>query len=332
MGFWQEYRTVSRFEFLPATSVAILIGIFLAASSFEELRQAQVLITTLVGLVVFVLLFNVGFQCNCWADWEVDQTYKTHLADSVQAMGRDRLLAVWVGHLAAAVGLTVALAVTYSRWDLLLLVLLGTFFGVFYSIPPLRFKARGPWHAVMAFPVFTVPGAFAYLLVRPLDPTSTLGLAFVLVLSGITLAHYGLVLVSQCEDLPDDRGAGIVTPPVAYGLQATLRGALVLSAKGNALAGVGLALFLADTHPLLLLGGVIVLTGAYSVPLRMLLRLNVSARSGHKEKALLKEIRSVMKDYPKFHGAPLAATMVVALLRVVVLSMEWQRSLLPLPF
>ncbi len=320
MGFWQEYRTVSRFEFLPATSVAILIGVFLAADGLAQLATQQVLVTTLVGLVVFVLLFNVGFQCNCWADWEVDETYKTHLARSVRAIGRTRLLKLWVGHTILALALTAALALWYSRFDLLVLVMVGTFFGVFYSVPPLRFKSRGALHGLMAFPVFTVPGLFAYLLVRPLEVQSVLGLAFLLVVIGITAAHYGLVLISQAEDLPDDRAAKIRTPPVAFGLDRTVRAALLLNATGNGLALLGLALLMASVHWVLLLVAIAVLLAAYSVPLRMLLGLQRRVAANDDEAALLAHIRTVMVDYPKFHGAPLFATMLLGLVRVALLS------------
>ena len=95
-------------------------------------------------------------------------------------------------------------------------MLIGTFLGVGYSVEPFRFKKRGVLHSAMALPTFAMPGIFSYLLVGslPLDEVSTY--FFLAVVVGITTAHYGLVLVSQAEDVASlPRSQSFRQPPLA---------------------------------------------------------------------------------------------------------------------
>ena len=85
------YITVSRWEFLPAVLIGILIGIFIGAESIYYLISYDVLLVLIEGIIIFILLFNVGFMVNCWADWKVDKLYKTKLYHAVMDMGRNKL-------------------------------------------------------------------------------------------------------------------------------------------------------------------------------------------------------------------------------------------------
>ncbi len=328
-SFWQDYRTLSRFEFLPGISVAILIGIFLAASTFSVLFDPALLAALAIGLVVFYLLFNVGFQCNCWADWKVDEAHKTHLATAVRSIGRDALLKLWVGHVVVAVLLTVLLVGLTGRWILLVIVATGTFLGVSYSVEPFRFKAKGGLHAVMAFPVFTIPGLYSYLLVRDLFPIDAPVVAFLVLATGITLSHYGLVLLSQSEDVPEDRAEGLQTPGVAWGLPRTMTTSVVLSLTGSALTAFGFTILLALHHPLLL-GLLALLIPGLLFPSRTLLPLMRKARAHPKdEEQTLVAIRKVMPTYPQLHGIPLGCIMLVSLILLVARSLLPAAPLLP---
>ena len=75
----QLYITVSRWEFLPAVLIGVLIGIFIGADSIQNLISYEFIPILIEGIVIFILLFNVGFMVNCWADWKVDELYKTKL-------------------------------------------------------------------------------------------------------------------------------------------------------------------------------------------------------------------------------------------------------------
>ena len=98
----KRYATISRWEFLPATGVAILIGVFLGTSSWGYLLNPWHLLVVLEGLVIFFLLFNVGFMINCWADWEVDEIYKKRLSETVKGFGRDTVRNMVIAHVAVA--------------------------------------------------------------------------------------------------------------------------------------------------------------------------------------------------------------------------------------
>lgn len=314
------YPSVARFEFMPAISVAILIGIFLGAPTFQSLLNIASAAAVAEGLVIFYLLFNTGFMVNCWADWEVDELYKRHLSKAVRTIGRATLGRIIAVQVALAVALTLHLVWLTGRLELLVLVAVGSFFGIGYSVAPFRFKTRGAWHSVMAVPVFAIPGTFALYLVRTLVPGEPFTALFLLVVFGITTAHYGLVLISQAEDTPDDRAAGLRTPGVAFGVERTLAASFYLNLLGSAVLLPAFAVLLYTGSPYLLLllpllaAGRAVATGAAY-------RLWSGARRLKRERASLELIRKAMKDYPKWHALPLGAVMLLSAALLAVRSL-----------
>lgn len=314
----KSYTTLSRFEFLPAVAVAILIGIFLGAESFQKLLELDTIIFVIEGLVIFFLLFNAGFQVNCWADWEVDKVYKTRLYETVMRLGRKNLGRMVAVHIALALILSIHLAYALGKIEILLLVIVGTFVGIGYSVEPLRFKRRGSLHMLMAFPVFFIPGTFSYLLVHTLPLTEPSTYFFLLIAIGITLAHYGLVLISQTEDFPEDKASGIETPAVSWGLRKTISIAFYLNLIGSAMIIAGFALwfsfyaYLLFYLPLLIAGRLI--------PLRDVYALHEKGKSLEEEK-ILEEIRKEMPKYPKWHGIGLAVIMLAGFLMLIFRSL-----------
>lgn len=314
------YSTLSRFEFLPAVSVAILIGIFLGAGTFKELLTLNVLLIIVEGLVIFYLLFNTGFMINCWADWEVDEEHKKNLADAVRLFGRKKLLNLVIIHIALALVLTVHLTLVRTfRPEIFILVLIGIFMGVAYSVEPFRFKAKGGWHAVMALPVFAIPGTFAFLLVSEFSFNESYSKLFLFIVVGITCAHYGLVLISQAEDYPEDKSSGLRTPPVAWGMEGVLKVSLILNLFGTLLTFLAfILLFYSSSIYLMFLSPLLVLALFY--PTRAILRLQRFSRRNKALTMILEEIRGQMHNYPKWHGIPLGMIMLSSLILLVVRS------------
>lgn len=314
------YSTLSRFEFLPAISVAILIGIFLGLDEFNNIFSLSVVLIIVEGLIIFYLLFNTGFMINCWADWEVDEIYKKDLATAVRAFGRKKLLNLVIIHILIAIILAVHLTLIYNfRPEIFVLVIIGIFLGVAYSVEPFRFKARGGAHAVMAVPVFAIPGTFAFLLVSTINPKELYSQMFILLVVGITCAHYALVLISQSEDYPEDKGAGLRTPPVAWGLTKTLKVSLFLNIFGS-LCSLTAFILMFYTMNIFLLVMAPVLAVALFFPTRTINHLYTHSLLVKTNNKILKEIRKHMPDYPKWHAIPLGMIMISSLLLLVARS------------
>ena len=322
----KRYATISRWEFLPATAVAILIGVFLGTSNWTYLFDLTHILVILEGLVVFFLLFNVGFMINCWADWEVDEIYKKKLAASVKGFGRDTVRNLVILHvsLALLISIHISLIMTWKP-VLLFLVILGTFLGVAYSIEPFRFKSKGVFHSVMAFPVFAAPGLFSYYLVNDRPFSDLYSQVFLVLVFGVTVAHYGLVLLSQSEDYPDDKKMKIKTPAVAWGIRRTVNRALKLNIWGTSASVTAFVLLFYMTSPsapylLTLLPLLMAMT--YLTTYKVY-RLDKAISVAPSDKEALKVLRKVMKDYPKFHAIPLGAIMLCSLVLMIVRSMGW---------
>ena len=198
------YITVSRWEFLPAVFIGIFIGILVGADSLQSLFAFSFLPYLVEGLFIFILLFNVGFMVNCWADWKVDELYKTKLYQAVVGLGRQNLGILVIVHIILAILLALHLSIALNRIEISILVWIGTFLGVAYSVEPFRFKRRGLLHSLVALPIFFIPGVYSYFLVSSLQITDLYSLSFILLAIGITIGHYALILVSQAEDLLSD--------------------------------------------------------------------------------------------------------------------------------
>ncbi len=123
----QLYITVSRWEFLPAVLIGILIGIFIGADSIQNLISYEFIPILIEGIVIFILLFNVGFMVNCWADWKVDELYKTKLYHSVMKMGRNKLGVLVILHILIAIILAFHVSIQIQRIEVSFLVWIGIF-------------------------------------------------------------------------------------------------------------------------------------------------------------------------------------------------------------
>ncbi|MEW5759155.1 MAG: UbiA family prenyltransferase [Candidatus Thermoplasmatota archaeon] len=315
MGWLKNYCTLSRFEFLPATSVAILIGIFLGAGSFYELTNIAVLVHIFEGLIIFYILFNTGFMVNCWSDWKVDEKYKSRLAKAVEEIGRRNLGILVIIHLLIAFILAIHLTISINKIEIFALVGIGVFLGVGYSVEPIRFKSRGVFHSVMAIPVFAIPGTFSYYLVGEFS-LNIFTFGFILLVIGITTYHYALVLISQTEDFPEDCETGIKTPAVIWGIKKTVLISYSLLIFGSTFNITAFIVFFLLLNNYFLLF-VILLIFAELFPIYTIAKLNKI----DVQDELLKRIRLEMKNYPKWHGVPLCTIMlgsaIILLLRTI---------------
>ena len=316
------YMTVSRWEFLPAVSVGILIGIFLGAESVQYLFSSEFVLYLAEGILIFLLLFNVGFMVNCWADWKIDELYKTKLYLAVMRMGRSKLGIMVTIHIAVAILLASHLTMAIGRPEIIILVWIGTFLGVAYSVEPFRFKRRGALHSIIALPIFFIPGVYSYFLVSDLPIDAPYTYMFLLLAAGITIGHYALILVSQAEDYPDDKKMGLYTPPVKWGLRKTLYVSFMSNLLGSIVIVVFLMLMFLTINVWLMVLTPLIVVGRY-LSMRNVYDLHKTSSKKSSDADLLEEIRKEMSKYPMWHAYGLSGITISALFILVFKSLEW---------
>lgn len=316
------YITVSRWEFLPAVSIGIFIGIFLGAESVQYLLSIGFIITLIEGVIIFLLLFNVGFMVNCWADWKVDELYKTRLYKAVKNLGRSNLGALVVIHIVACILLAAHLTMVIGRFEINLLVWIGIFLGVGYSIEPFRFKRRGILHSLIALPIFFIPGVYSYFLVSNLSLDAPFTYLFLFAASGITVAHYGLILVSQAEDLPADKKMGLYTPAVIWGLRKTLMVSFISNLLGSIVIIIALMLMFLMVNIWLIVLIPLIVIGRY-LSMIAVFKLHKKSLDISSDNLLLEEIRTKMLKYPMWHAYGLSGITISSLLILVFRSLGW---------
>jgi len=321
------YITVSRWEFLPAVLTGILIGIFIGADSIQSLISYEFTPILIEGILIFILLFNVGFMVNCWADWKVDELYKTKLYHSVIKMGRNKLGILVILHIIISIILAYHITIQLDRIEVSLLVWIGIFLGVGYSIEPFRFKRRGLLHSLIALPIFFIPGIYSYLLVNSLSITAPYTIIFISAAIGITIGHYALILVSQAEDITADKKMNLVTPAVKWGLKKTLKISFESNFIGSIVITISiLIMFLTINYWLLILIPIIIIGRYFSMIEVYKLYKNTLKLSS--EDDILSEIRKKMVVYPIWHAYGLSGVTISSLCILIVKTFDWNLPLL----
>ena len=320
------YITVSRWEFLPAVLIGIFIGIFIGADSINYLFSLEVLLVIIEGIIIFILLFNVGFMVNCWADWKVDELYKTKLYHAVTKMGRNKLGIMVILHIVASIILAYHVTLQINRIEISILVWIGIFLGVGYSIEPFRFKRRGLFHSLISLPIFFIPGFYSFLLVNSTPISDLYTLFFILAAIGITIGHYALILVSQAEDTPADKKMGLFTPAVKWGIQKTLHISYLSNLIGSIIIIISfILLFLLVNYLLLFLIPIIVIGRYFSM--KEVYLLDKESPSFQSEEELLQTLRKKMLVYPLWHAYGLSGITISSLSILIVKTIGWNINL-----
>ena len=243
----KAYLHTCRYEYFPGEAPAMLVPIFMAAQPGQPLLHLDLL----MGLVAFLLLFLSGFTINAYTDRKLDEGYdsfKRNISSSVKVLGARRLLHVTVAQVVVAVILSAIVAVRMAEPALFVLVLVGVFFGIGYSIKPLNFKERGSiWHAVaLGTSIFFIPLLFLYWIAA-----GELN-AFVAILAvGFSLVHYAMEYGNQANDYLEDRAANVRTPPVRLGIASSLRIATYMFVVGALIVGYSFAYLIFNNEALL---------------------------------------------------------------------------------
>jgi len=262
---------------------------------------------------------------NCWADWKVDELYKTKLYMAVKKMGRSNLGVLVVIHIVVSILLAYHLTMVIGRIEISVLVWVGIFLGVGYSVEPFRFKRRGILHSLIAIPIFFIPGLYSYFLVSDLPLDAPYTYLFFLLAGGITVSHYALILVSQAEDFPADKKMGLYTPAVKWGLKKTLYISFISNLLGSIVTTIAFMLVFLMINIWLMALLPLIIVGRY-FSMRAVINLYRISLDTSSNSALLEEIRKKMPEYPMWHAYGLTGITISSLMILVFKSLGWITS------
>ena len=223
----KAYTTISRFEYWPGVAPGILVPLLLGMSSLDQLVSPLVI----EMIILCILLYFSGFIINSLADRELDKKYETFkggISEAVEFLGVAKVKRILALQVTVAVLLGLHIGITLQNPWILLLLGLGVLFGLGYSVDPFYFKVKGIWHAIsLGSSAFFIPLMFIYLTVA-----STIEPLDVLLIFGLTIAHYSMTMANQAADHLEDQQEGVLSPTVRLGLQRTLQWSLIMTIIG----------------------------------------------------------------------------------------------------
>jgi 4-hydroxybenzoate polyprenyltransferase len=221
MDYIKAYYRVCRLEYAPGEIPAMLTVLFLGSATVARFFD----IIVIEALLAFMLLYLSGFIINAITDKEIDtkyDTFKTSIPKSVDILGEKTLWGLIIGHVSVSIILAFHISLQMSNFLPLILVLIGVFFGLGYSVKPFQFKVRGIWHAIaLGSSAFFLPFIFLMFVVAEGIPFPLL-----LFIIGFSFVHYAMEFGNQAIDYIEDKAQNVRTPPVRWGMIRSLKIAL----------------------------------------------------------------------------------------------------------
>ena len=314
-GYLWAYSRIARFEYLKAVLPALLLCILLGADDILIFISPYVIMI----LPAIFMTYLSGFIVNAISDYEIDKTYGTYKGEIPKAVDKFGMRGIWiilVIHILVPLCITLYVSLVLNKIELFILLCVGYFLGMGYSLKPLTFKTRGVWHVIsLASCALLLPMLFIYLLV-----SSRIRLSDIVIIFGFTTLHYPLTLTNQAVDYFEDRKYEVHNPTVVWGLERSLYYTMVFMTVGLIIMIIGLILkawmlketsvLFADWVVWLIPGMVILLVISYIVPFRGtrdLLRI-ANSRLGDGEKA--KRMKSRIR-YSLWHTSGIVGLTVI---------------------
>ncbi len=221
--FILNFLKISRANIQIASLPTAVLGILLGITSLEMLLSQYIL----AYIVLFFTILTFSCNLNCLCDLKVDGKYKTYLSNAVKSMGIKNVKIILVLEL-LLISFLIAYLFQGGYFITALLSILGLFFGISYSMEPLRIKKRGILSPVpVLVGLYTLPILAGWFLFN-----YSLPLHFLLFVAGYALMNEGFTLVNTCEDYSEDREEGIKTWAHVFGLKKTLLLAFLFSTAG----------------------------------------------------------------------------------------------------
>lgn len=182
-------------------------------------------------IIICILLYFSGFVINSLTDREIDKlygTFKSEIPEAVELIGVKRVKIILGFQVGIALILSLHLSMALSNIWIMVLACAGVLFGLGYSAEPFYFKVKGVWHAIsLGSSAFFIPLMFIYLVVA-----RTVDILGVLLIIGVTIAHYSLAMANQAADHLEDSRNNIRTPPVRLGLERILKWSIAITTCG----------------------------------------------------------------------------------------------------
>lgn len=187
-------RKIAKILRIPEQTVAVVPFLFGALDS----GYLDVTRLIIVGIGLFLLSISF-FVINEYVDsFDTDQTNPRKDAGFNFRKHRNIVLGIFV--LLALSG-----SLIFASYGLFLPLVFFLFFGIFYSVPPLRFKGKFPWDMIAPLIAW---GAVPYSL-----PFSLAGLPYSSIISvaSLSMASFGIVMqgIHYLADAEEDKKAGL---------------------------------------------------------------------------------------------------------------------------
>lgn len=225
------FITGGRIEYFTADLTPFLTGFMLGLADYQIRNQKAPagflpFGAFLAGLLIIICSHYFTVLANVYADYEMDKKFKSGLSDSVDIVGKKKMLIIIWGYVLISFLLILLLSLWRHKWILMALWAIGTFWALTYSFEPLRFKrivilgdiARGlPIVITMPFGYYLLGGEASSLLIC--------------CTAGIGVNLFGLFLVGEVWDWKDDQGI-VNTVAVTWGYKAALNASMFLIPAG----------------------------------------------------------------------------------------------------
>jgi alpha-ketoglutarate-dependent taurine dioxygenase/4-hydroxybenzoate polyprenyltransferase len=255
LRFLDNCLTIRRKEFFVAELPIFLIPLLMCISSWSDFAQPMLYI----GLAAIIMLFNIGDMINCYADYELDSIYKSHLSNAVYELGKKNVKAQIIGSGILAIILTVIVALSTERNYLIPLTIVGTFIGLQYSVKPFKFKSQGLLQLLCLWGIIF----FGPMLYTAIITNGFPGFLPLFVFSFYGFHQMGIIMLNTAEDYTEDKANGLNTIIIRLGLHRAMNFAffLVIISGLCMLAGMTLIMFKENAPWYLYLSNVIFIAG-----------------------------------------------------------------------
>jgi alpha-ketoglutarate-dependent taurine dioxygenase/4-hydroxybenzoate polyprenyltransferase len=208
--FINNSLTIRRKEFFIAELPIFLIPLLLNISSWNDFLHPMLY----VGLAAIIMLFNIGDMINCYADYELDSIYKSHLSNAVFELGKKNVKAQIILSGILALVLTAVVSFYTDRMYLFPLTIVGTFIGLQYSVKPFKFKSRGWWQLLCLWGIIF----FGPMLYTAIITNGFPGWLQLFVFSFYGFHQMGIIMLNTAEDYTEDKANGLNTIIIKMGL------------------------------------------------------------------------------------------------------------------
>jgi 1,4-dihydroxy-2-naphthoate octaprenyltransferase len=199
---------LSRIPFLSPGLASLVTGIVIALIDGYE-PETGLILMSIIGLALIML---ATYYFNEYYDYEGDVINRTFIKFSGGSRALpDQLVPRNVARLAgwSSVAILVVIAATYLilylddfPW-LLLLALVGAFFGVFYSSPPFKWAYRGIGEILIGFCYGILALVSGYYLV-----SGVLNSDMIIVALPASFTIFGVIVANEFPDIEADRAVG----------------------------------------------------------------------------------------------------------------------------